>query len=342
MLEIKHPSEHHIYVADPEYYFDNTNNFVSFFGCTCHEYCMTFSKIFCHQDEEKLNHIFKNYNKYLHSSVEPKSEEISFETFTFEQAFYKSNFQLFIQPEQKVIVAIHYTKIPHFDIENGDGTPHNLGDGEIKGIFRIYFQAADEKNLEEVVNQMQIYIKECSSKYKYATVKANITSYISLIYLSYDSFSLRKKKIRKVLASDLEYCYNPSFYEIDKSIKTKLIGEKSGLLILHGVPGSGKTNYIRHLIHHINEATNEQCNIILITGDQISLILRPDFIDYLSELCSEKLTYLILEDCEQLIKKREKDDFFNKVSEILNLSDGLYSDIFKTDSANTILIKSLN
>ena len=100
-------------------------------------------------------------------------------------------------------------------------------------------------------------------------------------------------------------------------------------MILHGVPGSGKTNYIRHLVFHINEYTNENCNIILITGDQISLILRPDFIDYLSELCNEKLTYLVLEDCEQLIKKREKDEFFSKVSEILNISDGLYSDIFR-------------
>jgi ATP-dependent 26S proteasome regulatory subunit len=94
----------------------------------------------------------------------------------------------------------------------------------------------------------------------------------------------------------------------------------SGLIILHGLPGTGKTSYIRHLIN-----TYEK-KFVYVTQEIASRLSSPDFISF----CFTKLkdSILVLEDCETLLKSRESGNRNTGLSDLLDMTDGLLSDVF--------------
>jgi hypothetical protein len=63
----------------------------------------------------------------------------------------------------------------------------------------------------------------------------------------------------------------------------------------------------------------------LIPPSIASSLASPEFITFLIE---NKDSVFILEDCEQIIKDRNFNEFSSAVSSVLNMSDGLMSDIF--------------
>lgn len=120
---------------------------------------------------------------------------------------------------------------------------------------------------------------------------------------------------------DIEKNYNDDFKPIYEDI-VNFIGSterKSGLVILNGEPGTGKTYFIRHLI------TNVPNNYILVPPSIASSLASPEFITFLIE---NKDSVFILEDCETVIRNRSVSEFSSAVSSVLNMSDGLMSDIF--------------
>ena len=120
---------------------------------------------------------------------------------------------------------------------------------------------------------------------------------------------------------DIENNYNDDFKPIYEDIVNFLESDerKSGLIVLNGEPGTGKTYFIRHLI------TKCPNNYILIPPSIASNLASPEFMTFLVE---NKDSVFILEDCESVIKDRSIADFANAVSAVLNMSDGLMSDIF--------------
>lgn len=120
---------------------------------------------------------------------------------------------------------------------------------------------------------------------------------------------------------DIDNNYNDDFKPIYEDIVNFLESEerKSGLIVLNGDPGTGKTYFIRHLI------TKCPNNYILIPPSIASNLASPEFMTFLVE---NKDSVFILEDCESVIKDRSIADFANAVSAVLNMSDGLMSDIF--------------
>lgn len=93
-------------------------------------------------------------------------------------------------------------------------------------------------------------------------------------------------------------------------------GEQSGLAILHGTPGCGKTTYIRNLIYNSNS------EFFLIDSSVFAYITDSSFIGYL--LRNSNAVY-ILEDCEQLLTDRTQ-SWNGGISGLLNISDGILGD----------------
>lgn len=132
-----------------------------------------------------------------------------------------------------------------------------------------------------------------------------------------------------------EVAFNPANYndDIPTDKINSFIEEKneSGLIILHGNPGCGKSYYIRSLIND-----HKDINWVFIDSNDFSTLCSNK--QYLMGL---KNSVLIVEDCEELLTSREN-SYNSYVSNLLNIADGLLGDAlcikiictFNTDLVN--------
>ena len=134
-----------------------------------------------------------------------------------------------------------------------------------------------------------------------------------------DGYYTITSKIKPTII-DLNKNYNDDFMPVYNDICKFLEDRVSGLIILRGVKGSGKTSLIRHLISSIPK------NYIIVTNAIAEDLASPTFMSFMLE---HKDSIFILEDCEQILLKRTEGNIFGgAITNILNMSDGLMSDIF--------------
>jgi hypothetical protein len=112
--------------------------------------------------------------------------------------------------------------------------------------------------------------------------------------------------------------YNDDFLDVD-GIIVDAIGKKgSGMILLHGDPGTGKTTYIKHLISKFKDR-----EFIFVQNDFVRDLLKPGFVSF---LLNNKNSILIIEDAEKVVASRDNFTEDSVVSTILQLTDGLFSD----------------
>jgi len=117
---------------------------------------------------------------------------------------------------------------------------------------------------------------------------------------------------------NIDELYNDDFFEIDQIISDSMENTGSGMILLHGDPGTGKTTYIKHLICKFIDK-----DFIFIQNDFVRDLLKPAFISF---LLHNKNAILIIEDAEKVVMSREESNNDSVVSTILQLTDGLFSD----------------
>jgi len=119
---------------------------------------------------------------------------------------------------------------------------------------------------------------------------------------------------------DVENYYNDDFQPIFKKIVSKLSQEHSkGLVLLHGIMGSGKSNLIKHLTKVIKDK-----KFMFIPSYMSNVIVNPEFTEFIME---HKNSILVLEDAETILMKRDiSNGYAQAVSNILNLTDGILAD----------------
>lgn len=126
----------------------------------------------------------------------------------------------------------------------------------------------------------------------------------------------------KPLALDLATMYNDDFLPVHQKIKGSLSDGNKGLVLLHGLAGSGKTNYIKWLTAQIPNK-----NFIFVPNNLIGALADPQF---MSMLIDNKNSVLVLEDCENYIAERVGGgNTSDVVSTILNIADGILSDVLE-------------
>lgn len=121
---------------------------------------------------------------------------------------------------------------------------------------------------------------------------------------------------------DINELYNDDFVEINLLITDSMAKKESGIILLHGEPGTGKTTYIKHLICKFKDK-----DFIFIQNDFVKDLLKPAFISFLLQ---NKNSVLIIEDAEKVVIPRENSADDSVVSTILQLTDGLFSDFLNT------------
>ncbi|MEM6344795.1 MAG: AAA family ATPase [Bacteroidota bacterium] len=131
-------------------------------------------------------------------------------------------------------------------------------------------------------------------------------------------FSTEEVKAGNFQDLNIEQHYNDDFGPIDATITKGIEAVSSGLILLHGVPGTGKTSYIKHLIGKFKERS-----FIFVQNEFVKELLKPEFITF---ILRHKDAILIIEDAERVIMSREFSKEDSVVSTILQLTDGLFSD----------------
>ena len=165
----------------------------------------------------------------------------------------------------------------------------------------------------------QKYPLEDFNSFIHKPEKARVHLFIKNQYGEYD-FEPIKVDIPENM--DLELNYGKDFLAVDKTIKERLGEKSSGLYMFHGPPGTGKTTYIKHLAATIDR------DFIYVPTSMLEFFTSDP--NSLSVLLQRPNSVLILEDAEKAIMKREDNGMASSVSSLLNLSDGIMSDILKT------------
>ena len=144
----------------------------------------------------------------------------------------------------------------------------------------------------------------------------------NLSIIAKDEFGLRLREFKIESDKDLklELNYGKKFLESHKTITKGLENNNSGLVLLHGKPGTGKTTYIRHLINKVRK------KIIFVPPFMTEALTSPDFIPFLMNYPN---SILVIEDAEKVVGDRKNGTTHAGVSNILNLTDGLLSDCLK-------------
>jgi len=120
---------------------------------------------------------------------------------------------------------------------------------------------------------------------------------------------------------DIGLNYGESFVEKNKFIIKSLKDEnKSGLIMLDGQPGTGKSTYIKYLTNKVDK------KFIFFPSNMAEELMTPGFIDF---MLNQKGSILVIEDAEKIIRSREGSNNSNAISNLLNVSDGILGDLLK-------------
>ena len=168
--------------------------------------------------------------------------------------------------------------------------------------IHILYTSAQETSVNELFEECKKFIKI-----------PKIATDISLIVLQNDKLVTKEVHIKKPKI-DFSIHYNEDFLSIHKAM-VKQLNKKdtNGLYLFHGHPGTGKSTYIKYLIHQLKK------EVIFISPKMAGQL---DNLSMTSFLLENRNSVLVIEDAEELIASREEVRNSN-LSMLLNLTDGL-------------------
>lgn len=133
-----------------------------------------------------------------------------------------------------------------------------------------------------------------------------------------------------LLSSRLNLNLKPDFFDnynddtADAFVRTVhgLRNSSKGMYLIYGPPGTGKTNWLKRMTLAVPER-----KFIFIPSSFIKHLADPSLIDVLT---SNPNSVLVIEDAENFLSKRSTGQTDPCVANILNLSDGILSDLCNT------------
>jgi hypothetical protein len=124
---------------------------------------------------------------------------------------------------------------------------------------------------------------------------------------------------------DIEMNYGTEFARWSELFVTALKSHDSGLTVLRGQPGTGKTSFVRYVCHRLRNH-----RFYYVPTDLFSLLTGPKALDFWlaqNAVYEKRKKVLVIEDAESLLMDRGKSDA--SVSDVLNLADGFLGDALK-------------
>jgi hypothetical protein len=213
-----------------------------------------------------------------------KTYELSFKSVDFTEEKRKTDFRL-IQISDDIVISCH---------------------PEFSALTVMHTHATTEEELRKIDSLIEPFGK---ARYRH---KLSLLTYQPEM----GEFRLREFTMQES-EMDIDLHYNDDFKSIHELILGRLSEPKSkGIVLLHGVAGTGKTSYIRHLTRHLNK------KLIYIPSSLAHRLGDPEFLPFLERHAG---SILIIEDAEDILQERKGGDN-GTIANLLNLGDGLLSD----------------
>lgn len=166
-------------------------------------------------------------------------------------------------------------------------------------------------------SELEQWVLETNHKLR-TTFGEEVAPSFKILTFENNCFMTEDIKTRKAENLQLDQLYNDDFKEVDQIIARSMGEQRSGLILFHGLPGTGKTTYIKDLIGRFVKK-----DFIFIQNEFVKDLLKPQFVSF---LMSNRNSVLVIEDAERVITSREYNSEGSVVSTILQLTDGLFSD----------------
>ena len=145
------------------------------------------------------------------------------------------------------------------------------------------------------------------------------TPQVCMLIQKNGSFSLTYSKLGET-DLNIDTMYPPEFKAVsDKLVAISQDKEKTGLIILHGEPGTGKTSYIKWLTGQAKRT------MVFVPPELVSKLTEPTFLEFM--IRNKGLTFIV-EDAEHTLSARMGSEG-SIVSTILNMTAGILGDILK-------------
>lgn len=172
------------------------------------------------------------------------------------------------------------------------------------------FTLLHDAKQEDFVNDLTGIVAQFKERQKRRPLEIN------LIAQERGGLGLKAMEIKRTQL-DIDLFYEDDFKEVDALIRKRLgKNQDKGIVLLHGLPGTGKTTYLRYLIGKIRK------RVLFLSPAIAGYLMNPEFIELLVD---NPNTVVIIEDAENIIMDRKVKNS-SAVSNLLNISDGLLAD----------------
>jgi len=159
-----------------------------------------------------------------------------------------------------------------------------------------------------------------------------------LVTMKCDDLALRSVSLDEAWRQDeseMEIHYGSEFLQWHQELVRRLTTRNSGVTLLRGDPGTGKTTFLRHLIVSLNE-THRFLYLPLNNGWMLAGFQSVEFWHKQRLLDPDRKLVIIIEDAEEFLMERTNARDGNHVSDLLNIGDGLMGDYLQLHLICTI------
>lgn len=187
----------------------------------------------------------------------------------------------------------------------------------------VVFEEEGIKNRKKETCSLTFYTplsKECIDKEFLEFITNTNDPKVFLLNQEYGDFVFTKFSVTLPETFDLELNYGKGFSRVNDKIIESLNTNHSGLYMLHGPPGTGKSTYIKYLASALKK------DVIFFPTSLVGDLTNPSIVNLLTK---KQNCVLILEDAEKAIMKREHNNDSSLVSTLLNMTDGIMGDVLK-------------